>query len=90
MKILSIGNSFSQDSTALLQLLTDKITARNLYIGGCSLDMHAANIENDAAKYELQENGEKMQNALVGVKEALISDKWDYITVQQEIGRAHV
>lgn len=90
MKILSIGNSFSQDSTALLQLLTDKITARNLYIGGCSLDMHAANIENDAAKYELQENGEKMQNALIGVKEALISDKWDYITVQQVSGRSGV
>ena len=90
MKILSIGNSFSQDSTALLQLLTDKITARNLYIGGCSLDMHAANIEIDAAKYELQENGEKMQNALVGVKEALISDKWDYITVQQVSGRSGV
>lgn len=90
MKILSIGNSFSQDSTALLQLLTDKITARNLYIGGCSLDMHAANIENDAAKYELQENGEKMQNALVGVKEALMSDKWDYITVQQVSGRSGV
>lgn len=90
MKILSIGNSFSQDSTALLQLLTDKITARNLYIGGCSLDMHAANIENDAAKYELQENGEKMQNALVGVKEALISDKWDYITVQQVSGLSGV
>lgn len=90
MKILSIGNSFSQDSTALLQLLTDKITARNLYIGGCSLDMHAANIENDAAKYELQENGEKMQNALVGVKKALISDKWDYITVQQVSGRSGV
>lgn len=90
MKILSIGNSFSQDSTALLQLLTDKITARNLYIGGCSLDMHAANIENNAAKYELQENGEKMQNALVGVKEALISDKWDYITVQQVSGRSGV
>lgn len=90
MKILSIGNSFSQDSTALLQLLTDKITARNLYIGGCSLDMHAANIENDAAKYELQENGEKMQNALVGVKEAMISDKWDYITVQQVSGRSGV
>lgn len=90
MKILSIGNSFSQDSTALLQLLTDKITARNLYIGGCSLDMHAANIENDAAKYELQENGEKMQNALVGIKEALTSDKWDYITVQQVSGRSGV
>ena len=90
MKILSIGNSFSQDSTALLQLLTDKITVRNLYIGGCSLDMHAANIENDAAKYELQENGEKMQNALVSVKEALTSDKWDYITVQQVSGRSGV
>lgn len=90
MKILCIGNSFSQDSTALLQLLTDKITVRNLYIGGCSLDMHAANIENNAAKYELQENGEKMQNALVSIKEALISDKWDYITVQQVSGRSGV
>ena len=90
MKILCIGNSFSQDSTALLQLLTDKITVRNLYIGGCSLDMHVANIENDAAKYELQENGEKMQNALVSIKEALISDKWDYITVQQVSGRSGV
>lgn len=90
MKILSIGNSFSQDSTALLQLLTDKITVRNLYIGGCSLDMHAANIENDAAKYELQENGEKMQNALVSIKEALTRDKWDYITVQQVSGRSGV
>lgn len=90
MKILCIGNSFSQDSTALLQLLTDKITARNLYIGGCSLDMHAANIENDAAKYELQENGEKMQSALVSIKETLTSDKWDYITVQQVSGRSGV
>lgn len=90
MKILCIGNSFSQDSTALLQLLTDKITVRNLYIGGCSLDMHAANIESDAAKYELQENGEKMQNSLVGIKEALLGDKWDYITVQQVSGRSGV
>ena len=90
IKILAIGNSFSQDSTALLQLLTDEIEVRNLYIGGCSLDMHVANIENDAAKYELQENGEKMQNALVSIKEALISDKWDYITVQQVSGRSGV
>ena len=90
MKILCIGNSFSQDSTALLQLLTDKITVRNLYIGGCSFDMHVANIENDAAKYELQENGEKMQNALVSIKEVLLSDKWDYITVQQVSGRSGV
>lgn len=90
IKILSIGNSFSQDSTALLQLLTDKIKVRNLYIGGCSLDMHAANIENDAAKYEFQENGEKMQNALVSIKEALTCDKWDYITVQQVSGRSGI
>lgn len=90
IKILAIGNSFSQDSTALLQLLTDEIEVRNLYIGGCSLDMHVVNIENDAAKYELQENGEKMQNALVSIKEALISDKWDYITVQQVSGRSGV
>lgn len=86
MKVLSIGNSFSQDATALLELLNDQIVSRNLYIGGCSLERHAFNIENDNHEYELQENGEKMQNRLVSIKEALLSDKWDYITVQQVSG----
>lgn len=86
MKVLSIGNSFSQDATALLELLNNQIVSRNLYIGGCSLERHAFNIENDNHEYELQENGEKMQNRLVSIKEALLSDKWDYITVQQVSG----
>ena len=90
IKILAIGNSFSQDSTSPLQLLTDKIMVRNLYIPGCSLDMHTTNIENDSAEYELQENGEKMQNTFVSIKEALTSDKWDYVTVQQVSGRSGI
>jgi len=48
IKILAIGNSFSQDATALIELLTDKIYVRNMCIGGCSLKQHCEMI-NQAA-----------------------------------------
>lgn len=45
MKILAIGNSFSQDATRYLQDIAasagENLFVRNLYIGGCSLEMHA-------------------------------------------------
>ena len=48
MRILAIGNSFSQDATAMLQpvLAASGIQAEvvNLYIGGCPLERHWQNI----------------------------------------------
>ena len=47
MKLLAVGNSFSQDActflhqTAQAQGLDLEVT--NLYIGGCSLEMHYQN-----------------------------------------------
>lgn len=90
MKILAIGNSFSQDATALLELLTDKLFVRNLYIGGCSLERHRDNAKNDAAVYEFQENGEKLRAAPIGIREALTSEKWDAVTLQQVSGKSGI
>lgn len=41
MKILAVGNSFSQDATALLEFLAPQLTVRNLYIPGCPLSYHS-------------------------------------------------
>lgn len=86
IKILAIGNSFSQDATALLQLLTNELFVRNLYIGGCSLERHCKNIDEDAAEYDFEENGGSLRPEKISIKEALESETWDYVTVQQVSG----
>ena len=88
IKILAVGNSFSQDATALLEFLTPRIHVRNLYIPGCPLSYHAELTKTGARAYELQEGGEKCVPQLVSLEEGLQSDAWDYITVQQVSGLA--
>ena len=86
MKILSIGNSFSQDAQRYIHKLAllngDSIKTVNLYIGGCSLRQHYFNILENAKKYEFQFNGEPT-GLPVTIKDALMSDSWDYVTLQQ-------
>ena len=86
MKILSIGNSFSQDAQRYLKKIADSegvdMKTVNLYIGGCSLETHFNNILNDAPDYDYQLNG-KPENRNISIREALESDSWDYITLQQ-------
>lgn len=53
-----------------------------LYIGGCSLDTHWRNIQSDAKAYELFHNGISTGN-IVSIKDALILDDWDMISLQQ-------
>ena len=47
IKILAIGNSFSQNATELLQLFDNDLYVRNLYIGGCNLKKHTDNAASD-------------------------------------------
>lgn len=86
MKVLSIGNSFSQDAQRYLHKLALNngvdIKAVNLYIGGCSLETHYKNMVSDAPEYDFELNGESTGKK-VSIKQALFSDKWDYITFQQ-------
>ena len=86
MKILSIGNSFSQDAHRYLHAVAaergKEITTVNLYIGGCSLERHYNNLIEDIAAYDYEYNGEKTDRR-ISVTEALASDDWDVVTLQQ-------
>ena len=61
IKVLSIGNSFSQDAHRYLYEIAKNngtdLKSVNLYIGGCGLHKHFININNDAKAYELEFNG---------------------------------
>ncbi len=86
MKVLAIGNSFSQDATRYLHQLakadgTD-LKVVNLYIGGCPLRLHYFNMLENAKAYSLEFNG-VTTGFKVSVKEALMSDVWDVVTLQQ-------
>lgn len=86
MKILSIGNSFSQDAQRYLHRLAKNegvdMKTVNLYIGGCPLRSHYLNILDDTVAYEFQFNGE-LTGLKVSIRQALRSDNWDYVTIQQ-------
>lgn len=84
--ILAIGNSFSEDATHFLHQtaaasgIQTKVV--NLYIGGCSLERHWTNIENNNAEYQYQLNG-KPSDRYVSIQTILHEEKWDYIVTQQ-------
>lgn len=86
MNVLSIGNSFSQDAHNKLYTLAKangvELETTNLYIGGCSLQTHWENIENNAANYDLEINGGAGIRK-ISIMEALSLKDWDIITLQQ-------
>ena len=86
MKILSIGNSFSQDAHKYLHGIAKKegvnLKVVNLYIGGCSLRTHYINMLEDISAYNYEYNGEFV-GIKTSIKQALLSDDWDVVTLQQ-------
>ena len=86
MHVLAIGNSFSQDATRYLHQIAKAdhydLTVVNLYIGGCSLSQHYENMQKDAKNYSMEFNGEST-GFFVSIREALLSNEWDYVTLQQ-------
>ena len=86
MRLLSIGNSFSMDAHRWLHMLAKEhgvqMECVNLYIGGCSLQTHWGNVQNNAADYELGLDGERTTN-FVSIQQALEMGKWDVVTLQQ-------
>ena len=91
IKVLAIGNSFSQD--AVEQYLHELGEAEgitmiigNMFIGGCSLERHVQNIRNNAPAYayrKVEKDGEKTETRSMTIEKALADEKWDYISVQQ-------
>ncbi len=83
IKILAVGNSFSQDATAQIEILTDDLFVRNLYIPGCSLETHVKMARGDEAVYQYQVYGFQSLEKKVSLKYALTAERWDHITIQQ-------
>ena len=85
MRILSIGNSFSQDAHRYLAPLAAaggcSIEAINLYIGGCSLEQHWNNWEHDRPAYDYEQNGVCLRKS--SIRQALESGAFDVVTFQQ-------
>lgn len=86
MKVLAIGNSFSQDATAYLhrmaKLADVDMKVVNLFIPGCSLETHWENAESGTPAYAYELNGEETQRT-ISLKDSLIEENWDIVTLQQ-------
>ena len=86
MRILTIGNSFSQDATRYLHGIARadgvQIDVVDIVIGGCSLEQHYRNMIADSKSYALEFNGEDT-GFKTSVREALLANRYDVITVQQ-------
>lgn len=86
IKLLAVGNSFSEDALAFLHQVAKAggvdLETVNLYIGGCSLQRHYENLKSGARDYMYQRNGCPSQR-YVSVQEVIKEEKWDYICTQQ-------
>ena len=88
MNILCIGNSFSVDTTWLAPKIAGDLGLNihfgNLYVGGCSLNMHLAHLETDAPVYKFYESdgGEWACREETSIGFAVKSRSWDWISIQ--------
>ncbi len=90
LKILTIGNSFSNNTMKYVYEIAtacgiDKVFLGNLYIGGCTLDTHAENARTDKNAYTYYTNqyGVWIDNKDHKMSEAIKSQNWDFISLQQ-------
>ena len=90
VKILAIGNSFSEDAieyylSGLATAAGDTVIIGNMYIGGCSLERHYNNFISNSTDYSYRKivNGEKISTPNFTLLDAIIDEEWDYISLQQ-------
>ena len=90
LKVLAIGNSFSNDTTHFLEDIAraegfETVLVGNLYISGCTLQTHALNVLGNlpAYKYYMNYDGEWKTIQDCTLEYALKDQDWDIITMQQ-------
>lgn len=89
MKILSIGNSFSEDTTSYVAEIAkllgfSNVLVANLYIGGCPIHKHYDNLKNDlpAYRYDRNDGSGWTQTPEYKISDAIKDEKWDWISIQ--------
>lgn len=91
LKILAIGNSFSEDGIEnylydLAKADGQQIIIGNMYIGGASIELHVNNSREDKASYSYRKiglDGKKITTKDVSISQAVADENWDYISLQQ-------
>ena len=91
LKLLAIGNSFSEDAIEqnLFELAAatgHQMVIGNMYIGGCSLERHCNNAQTDKADYNYRKigiDGKMTCTANYTLDKALRDEQWDYVSLQQ-------
>ncbi|MBR6002558.1 MAG: DUF4886 domain-containing protein [Bacteroidales bacterium] len=93
LRILAIGNSFSQDAVEqylweLFDAAGIPVVIGNMYIGGCTLERHFKNTVTGKADYAYRKivGGEKTNREGTALKDALSDEPWDYVSFQQASG----
>lgn len=93
LRILAIGNSFSEDAVEnnlfeLLDAAGIPAVIGNMYIGGCTLERHFDNSRTDAAGYRFRliRNGKTVEKNGVSLSEALAAEPWTHVSFQQASG----
>lgn len=91
IKILAIGNSFSEDAIEyflydLAKVGGHKVIIGNLYIGGAELALHWKNASENKDAYGYRKitlDGKKTTITKTSIEHALADENWDYISFQQ-------
>lgn len=90
IKVLTIGNSFSEDAVEnylydLARAAGDSLVIGNLYIGGCSLETHSKNAASNAPNYSYRKivGGKKTVTPKQTLAFVIKDEPWDYISFQQ-------
>ncbi len=90
VKLLMIGNSFSQDTVQWMGQIAKSagysdILIGNLVIGGCDIEKHYGNAINNSRAYtfDYYENGVWRQKTSQSMKDGIVYADWDFISLQQ-------
>lgn len=91
LKLLAIGNSFSEDAIEqnLFELAAatgHQMVIGNMYIGGCSLKKHWENAQSNKPDYDYRKigiDGKMTHTANYTLDKALRDEQWDYVSLQQ-------
>lgn len=91
IRILAIGNSFSEDALEgelynLFKARNRQVVIGNLYIGGANFSTHLNNAVNNLPGYSYRKiniNGNKTITERVSLQQAIQDESWDYISMQQ-------
>ncbi|MDP2425596.1 MAG: DUF4886 domain-containing protein [Candidatus Izemoplasmatales bacterium] len=93
LKVLAIGNSFSEDAMEYLYKIAQdagitNVILGNLFIGGASLITHVTSVQNNSSNYIYYKNtaDQWVARPNSSLMYGLLDEDWDIITIQQVSG----